>query len=57
MPLQNPATTGTVLPSQTTRSRPKKRKIDLNALAERIFQLLKEEARLEHERQGTRRHK
>jgi hypothetical protein len=57
MSLQKPTAPASSLPPQTSRSGPKKNKIDLNALAERIFKLLKEEARLEHERHGTRRYK
>ncbi len=55
MSIQKSSTSSENPSPQISTRRPVKRQIDLNLLAEKIFQLLKKEARLERERQGSRR--
>jgi hypothetical protein len=48
------ATNNSIQPAQQTNASAAQNGIDLNALAEKIYRLLKKEARLERERLGRR---
>jgi hypothetical protein len=52
---QNPNPSGSKAPAPAPEGKQKKRSPDLRVLAEKIMQLLKEEAYVERERQGLRR--
>jgi hypothetical protein len=52
---QTPNPSGSQAPTPTPEGKQKKRSPDLRALAEKVMQLLKEEAYVERERQGLRR--